>query len=280
VTAVNQVRPGYFEAMGIAVLEGRDLTAVDETDASDVAVVSRSLARKMWPGEDAVGQTLLEGNDPTHPRTLTVVGVVSDARANDLDQGEVTDQIYLPIDPSAARRYFLLARTGGAPPALVPALRKALLGAEPDVPVTLRPMTDVLREDQLQWSMSSAFLGGFGLGAILLATLGIYGLIAYSVGQRRKEMGVRLALGASRAEIRRRVMGHGVRLAAIGVVIGLAGSLALGRVVASLLYGVSPFDPLTLGAVLTLFLTVAALASLLPAERASRTDPVAALRSE
>ena len=141
-------------------------------------------------------------------------------------------------------------------------------------------MTSVVRENQLQWSLSTVFLGVFGGGALLLASLGIYGLISFSVAQRRRELGVRIALGASRGEIRRVVVGDGLRLTAFGLALGLAAALALSGLLTSVLYGVSGSDPLTLGGVLVLFLGIAGLASFAPAERASRTDPVGILKSE
>jgi len=138
----------------------------------------------------------------------------------------------------------------------------------------------VVAENQLQWSLSSVFLGIFGGGALLLATLGIYGLVSFSVSQRRRELGVRIALGATRGEIRKTVVGDGLRLTGIGLAVGMAAALGVGRLIATVLYEVSPFDPVTLGAVLVLFLAVAALASFVPAARASRTDPIEVLRSE
>ncbi len=141
-------------------------------------------------------------------------------------------------------------------------------------------MTAVVGENLLQWGIGSVFLGAFGAGALLLAALGIYGLIAYSVAQRRREIGVRIALGATRADIRRVVVGDGIRLTAIGLPIGLVAAVALARAAAAALYGVGPFDPVALARSRLLFLGVAALASLVPAERASRTDPIHVLRAE
>jgi len=276
----SAVWPDYFRTMGMSLLEGRRFTDGDAAGAQLVAVVNRTLARKIWPEGSALGRTLLTGNDPGHPTRYTVVGVVGDSRAGDLGSDDVGPKLYTPGLQGSARRYFLLVRTEGAPSALVPAVRRALREADPNLPVEVRPMTSVVAEDQLQWSIGSVFMGGFGAGALLLAAMGIYGVIAYSVSRRRREVGVRIALGATRGEIRRHVMGNGIRLTAIGLLIGIAGAVALGRVASSALYGVSPVDPLTLAGVLVLFLGVAALASVLPAERASRTDPVGALRSE
>jgi predicted permease len=279
-SVINYAYPGYFETTGIALLAGRTFEAQDGPEAPGVVVVNRSLARRFWPNESAVGKTLLAGNDPSDPGSYTVIGVVADIRHSGLSGGEVGPQMYRPALQHRARRYFLLSRTEGPPSAAVPAVRQALRSADSDLPVEIRSMTSVVRENQLQWSLSTAFLGIFGGGALLLASLGIYGLISFSVAQRRRELGVRIALGATRGEIRKVVVGDGLRLTAFGLVLGLAAALALSRLLASVLYGVSSSDPLTLAGVLALFLGVAGVASYVPAERASRTDPVGVLKSE
>jgi predicted lysophospholipase L1 biosynthesis ABC-type transport system permease subunit len=238
------------------------------------------LARRFWPNESAIGKALLAGSDPTNPQTLTIVGVVGDVRHESLSGSEVGPQIYRPTRQAPGRRFFLVSRTEGPPAASVPAVRQALQAASPTLPMDIRPMMSVVRENQLQWSISSVFLGIFGAGALLLASLGIYGLISFSVAQRRRELGVRIALGATRQEIRRVVVGDGVRLTVIGLLLGLAAAVALAQAAAPILYNVDAFDPLTLGGVLVLFLGVSALASFVPAERASRTDPIGVLKAE
>ncbi len=275
----NDVTTGYFATMGVPLLEGRLFAAADGPDAEPVVILGRSLARRLWPDENAIGRTLLAAEDGG-TRAYRVVGVVGDVRAADLSMEGPGLEIYRPTGQAGGRRWFLLARADGDPAALVPAVRGAVRTADPDLPANVRPMTAVVRENLLQWGIGSVFMGAFGGGALLLATLGIYGLIAYSVAQRRREIGVRLALGATRGEIRRVVVGDGVRLAAVGVVIGLALAVALARAAAAALYGVQPFDPVALVAVAALFLGVATAASLLPAERASRTDPIHVLRAE
>jgi len=275
----NRPYPGYFEAMGIPVLGGRDFSDADSREGAPVVIVNEPLARRYWPEGNAVGSTLLVG-DPDNPVVATVVGVVGGVRHAGLDASAERAQLYLPALQAQLRRHFFVVRTVGEPAALTRPVRDALLALDPDLPVGVRPMSAVVAENQLQWSIGSVSLAVFGAGALLLAALGVYGLISFSVAQRRRELGVRMALGASRGEIRRVVVGDGMRLAAVGLAVGLALAVGLGRVIASALYGVTPFDPLTLGGVLALFLAVAALASLVPAERASRTDPVGALRGE
>jgi putative ABC transport system permease protein len=275
----NRPYPGYFGTMGISLLEGRDFSAADNRDAARVVVVNEPLARRYWPQGNAVGSTLLVG-DPNDPMVATVIGVVGGVKHSGLDASEERAQLYLPALQAGLRRHFFVVRTVDEPASLTRPVREALLALDPDLPAGVRPMSAVVAENRLQWSIGSVSLAVFGTGALLLAALGVYGLISFSVAQRRRELGVRMALGASRREIRRVVVSDGVRLTAVGLAAGLALALGMGKVIASALYGVTPFDPVTLGGVLVLFLAVAALASFVPAERASRTNPVGALRGE
>jgi putative ABC transport system permease protein len=277
---LNEATPGYFETMGVALLEGRDFSDADGPDGEQVVVVSRSLARRLWPDRSAIGRTLLAEDDPGSPARFRVVGVVGDVRHADLSMDGPGLELYRPVSQEAGRRYFLLARTEASPAQLVAPVREALLAADADLPANVRPMSDVVRENLLQWGIGSVFMGAFGGGALLLSMLGIYGLIAYSVAQRRREIGVRLAIGATPGEIRRVLVRDGVRLALFGVAIGLVLAVLLARVASSALYGVSPFDPFTLVAVPVLFLGVAVAAALVPAQRASRTDPIQVMRAE
>lgn len=276
---LNEVQPGYFDVMGIELVSGRDFAVLDDLEAQTATIVSASVANRLWPGGPAVGQTLLVG-DPADPVATVVVGVVDGVQHEDLDPSTAGLQVYRSSLQNDARRFFVVARTRAEPEDVVAAVRASIGDVAPNLPVVIRPMTDVVAENQVQWSLSSVFLGIFGAGALLLATLGIYGLISYSVAQREREMGVRIAMGATVGEIRRRVVTDGVRLAGIGLVVGLAAALGLGQLIGSVLYGVEPFDPITLGIVMTLFLGVAALASFIPAARASRTDPITVLRAE
>ena len=275
----NRVLPGYFRTMGIELLAGRDFAATDSEGSEPVAVVSTTLAERFWPEGEAVGRTLLVG-DPAEPATVSVIGVVETVRHADLDASSLGPQVYLPALQAAARRFFVVGRTEGEPGAAIAGIRAAVAEVAPTIPLIVRPMSDIVSENHLQWSISSAFLGAFGGGALLLATLGIYGLVSFSVAQRRREMGVRIALGATTTEIRGSVMRDGLRLTGIGLALGLLAAAGLGRVIAAVLYGVSPFDPVTLASVTMLFLAVAALASLVPAARASATDPITVLRTD
>jgi predicted permease len=276
---VNYPHANYFETMGIPLLAGRDFQRGDTHDAAPVVIVSQPLAERYWPGRGAVGETLLLG-DPADPVEASVVGVVGPVLHTGLDGDRTRPQLYRPATQVRARRHFLLARVDGDPSAVAPELRRAVQSADPDLPFTLGTMAALVDENALQWSMGTAFLAVFGAGALLLAALGIYGLIAFSVAQRRRELGVRIALGASKRQVRTAVVGEGLRLTGFGLLLGAAATAGLVPLAASALFGVGPFDPLTFGGVLALFLAVAVLASWVPAARACRTDPATVLRAE
>ena len=275
----NYPYPGYFETMGIPVLAGRPFAWTDNRDADRVVVVNETLAERLWGPNSPVGRTLLVG-DPAEPVEATVVGVVGDVLHESLDGAESRPQLYRPALQVDARRHFLVVRTEGDPTALIDPARRALRELDGNLPLAPRAMQDVVAENRLQWGIGAAFLGVFGAGALLLATLGIYGLISFSVAQRSRELGVRVAMGATRSDLRRVVVGDGVRLGGIGLGVGLVVAVGLARLIASQLFGVPAFDPMTLLAVSALFLVVAVLASWHPAQRASRTDPITVLRAE
>ena len=276
---INWTYPGYFEAMDIRVASGQDFQQADNEDAADVVIVNETLADRYWPGANPVGRTLLLG-DPDDPQATTVVAVVADVRHEGLDGGTARPQLYRPALQGTFRRHFFVLATDGEPAAMIAPVRQAMRRLDANLPVSLRPMEDVVSENQLVWSIGSAFLGIFGAGALLLATLGIYGLISFSVSQREKEIGVRIALGASRSEIRRVIVADGLKLTGLGLGVGLLAAMGLAQLASAMLFGVNPFDPVTMGGVLVLFLAVSALASFVPAARASRTDPAGILRSD
>jgi putative ABC transport system permease protein len=276
---LNYTHPGYFETMGIELLEGRNFGTMDAEDSQPVVIVSDAMVNRFWPNESPIGQSLLAG-DPPEVQTYTVVGVVSNVLHGDLMMGDLGPQMYRPTMQAAGRRFFLVSCTSGEPADLVAGVREAMQGVNSNLLYRVHPMDEVVQENQLQWSIGSVFLGAFGGGALLLATLGIYGLISFSVSQRERELGVRIALGANASEIRGNVVGDGVRLTVVGLVIGLPVALLLGRFASAMLYEVSPYDPATLAGVMLVFVAVSAFASFLPAARASRTDPAAVLRSE
>jgi putative ABC transport system permease protein len=282
------VYPNYFGAMGITVHAGRGIGTGDRSGTLPVVVVNETLARLYLGGADrAMGRRLKWGSAASPDPWLTVVGVVGDVKVRAPDQ-PAEPALYFPAlqaDSGAAstllRTTSYVVRTAGEPEPLIPALRRAVRQVDPALPVVhLRPMTEVVDLSLADRRFNTFLLGAFALVALALASAGIYGLVAYSVVQRTREIGVRLAVGATPADILRLVVGQGARLAAAGVVVGFVGALALTRLLRTLLFDVSPFDPGSFVVAAALLLVVAVVASLLPAWRASRTDPQVAIRSD
>ena len=277
----NRISPGYLDVMEIPLVAGRAFTLADGPDAAPVAIVNRELADRFMAGGSPVGRTIRIGS-PEDPREVTVVGVVEGVRhdGTDLALTAVGPQIYLPLSQGSSRRIFFTVAAAGPPTELIGNAREMLLGLDGNLPLVLRPMADVVAESHLQWQVGSIALTIFGAVALLLATLGVYGLISYSVSQRQREIGVRIAMGATRQEVRRFILRDGLRLTGVGLGVGLIAALGLGRLIASQLYGVTPYDPATLAGVLALFAAVAVFASMLPAARAARTSPLEVLRGD
>jgi ABC-type antimicrobial peptide transport system permease subunit len=262
--------------MGIPLLAGRDFTGPIDA-GTGVVVISRRLAEQQWPGQDPIGRTLTI--DPDSRERVTVIGIVSDIRHDGL-VGDVTPHVYWPA--STGRRRFIVLRAEGTtdPVTLTRAAQQAIANVDANVPATIRPMRDIVRENGFQWSISSLALSAFGATALLLAGLGLYGVIAYTVAERRHELAIRLAIGARAADIRSLVLGDGLRLTALGVIVGLVLALAASRALASLLVGVSAFDPLTIGGVLLVFATMGVATTARIAARAAATPPQDVLRGE
>jgi predicted permease len=273
-----RVSPGYFDAMSIPLRAGRAFEATDGAEAPKVALVSESLARLHWPGSDPVGETLLLG-DAVKSEPWTIVGVAADVK-HDGFQDEAPLQVYRPLAQTGSRGRFFVIEGASSPESLAAAVRGALARIDPNLPVAPRPMPEIVSESALQWSLSSLLLGVFSGVALALASLGIYGIIAYSVSARRREIGLRMALGATPSQIRGLVVREGLILGGFGLAIGLALAAVVAKLIASLLYGVGPFDPLTFALVIALFFATAVAASLFPADRAARTDPSGVLRHD
>ena len=269
------VDPGYLGAMRIAIVAGRGFSPFDTSDTERVMVVNQTLARRLWPGRDAVGQVVLVGPGEWH-----VVGVAADVRQGSLEQ-ETGPEMYMPIAQQTDWNSLeLIVRSTVPPASLAAGVRAALHDLDPAVPVggftTLQDLVDQAvspRRFLLQ------VFGAFALAALALAALGIYGVVSYSVRQREQEFGIRMALGASGPRVLAGVLGRTLALALTGVAIGAAGALALASAVASLLYGVEATDPATFVVVATLLTVVAVLAAYVPARRASRVDLAEVLRS-
>jgi predicted permease len=273
------VSPGYFETMRIEILAGRDFDRGDAADGERVAMINRTFADRHFAGGSAVGLMLrLSSGDSL--RSYRVVGVVDDVRHSEITAAP-PPQVYVSIEQSNRRRRFVVARTAAGASAVAAGVRDAVATIDADVPTNwLRPMSDIMTESVGPFAAMSMVLAVFGTFALLLAAIGLYGLIAWSVSQRQKEFGVRLALGAEPGRLVRAVMRDGIRLAAIGITVGLIMAMIGGRVLGSLLFGVSATDPVAVGTAIIVFVASALLATAIPAARASRADPVSALRAE
>ena len=271
--------PGYFATMKIPLVAGRQLTAQDREETTKVVVVNETLARRHFPNESAVGKRIKIWRDEDFMREI--VGVVGDTKTTVLE-GEASPQIYVPhAQDSSWGGLSLVVRTSGAPSALTPAVRAAVLSLDPDQPVfNIRTMDDIVAASVATRRISMLLLSGFAGLALLLAALGVYGLISYSIAQRTHEIGLRMALGAQASDVLVLVLRQGMSLVLIGVSIGLAAAFALTRVMSSLLYEVSASDPATFIGVALLLITVALVACLIPARRAMKVDPLVALHYE
>lgn len=278
----NIVSPGYFRTMEIPVRTGREFTAHDTASAPGVIVVNECAARELWPGGNPLGQQIDLPQDQNESSTLTVVGVVGDVRQRAL--GKLPEpEIFLDYaQPGPTWPWlFLVVRTKVDARPLAGAVRGLAHSIDRDVAVRqVRTMDEVLAGTLAQPRVYTLLLGFFAALALLLAAVGLYGVVSYAVTQRTHEMGIRMALGASRGDIVRLVLRQGLGLALTGSAIGLGGALAVARILTRLLPGVQPGDPLTLSAVAALLLAVAAVASYLPARRGSHVDPVVTLRAD
>lgn len=278
-----KIDAGYFKTMGIGLLAGRDFTATDTAAAPKVAIVSERVVREYFPGGpgEALGRRMrLEFSGGGE--WLTVVGVAADIRQMGLD-GDVQPMIYVPFqqDSSGFVRFVSFVVRTPTPAGVVEGIRAEIRRAAPDLPIeSTETMDEAVAASVAQPRFRTVLLALFATAATLIATCGIYGLMAYAVTQRRREIGVRMALGAQRHTVLAMVVGRGMKLATMGVLIGLLGAFALARVLTNLLFEVKPLDPVTFAGVSLLLFTVAAIACWLPARRAARIDPMVALRQE
>jgi predicted permease len=282
VLVTRVVSPRYFDSMGIRLLQGRVFEeGKDRVDSPCVLVIGEAVARKYWPGESAVGKRIAPGRAESDDDWCQVVGVVNDVRQREL-ASEPTPQMYLTYEQAGffAPR-FLVVKTEGDPLALAGTVRKTVWEVDGDQPVSnVNTMEGVLSESLARQRFSTLLLGVFAGLALVLAAVGIYGVMSYSMAQRTREIGIRMALGAQRRDVLKLAVGQGLRLVAVGVLLGLAGALALTRVMSSLLFGVSATDPATLVTISLILIAVALVASYIPARRAAKVDPLIALRYE
>jgi putative ABC transport system permease protein len=275
-----KVTPGYFRAMEIPLLRGRTFTWADNERSLPVAIISRMAAELYWPNEDPIGKRVsIYDGDERGPVWREVVGIVGDIRHDGLKE-RVRPGIYVPVLQSPTFIMVLAVRTRMDPSSLSAAIRRAVMAVDKDQPVFLRTMEQAVSDSMSDRRFQMTLLGVFAAVALLLAAIGVYGVISYSVSQRTHEIGVRMALGAQRRDMLRLVMGQGMRLALTGVAVGLVAAFAMTRVLSSLLYGVTATDPGTFAGVSLLLVGAAFLACYIPARKATKVDPMVALRYE
>jgi putative ABC transport system permease protein len=266
--------PGYFNTMGIALRQGRLFDRHDDQDAKRVAIVNEAMVRKIFVHENPLGKRIVMGGP------LEIVGVVADAKLYGLD-APVEPAVYVPLMQNPVDRESIVVRTEGDPAAITSAVRREILKLDPEQPISnVRTMEEVLSDSLMLRRVSMLLLTVFATLALTLATVGIYGLTAYSVSRRTHEIGLRVALGASQSQILRLVVGRGLVTSLIGAGVGVAAAFELTRGLSGMLYGVAATDPLVFAGVPLLLIAVSALASYVPARRATRIDPLVALRYE
>ena len=271
--------PDYFTTMQIPIVKGRNSTDQDKAGAPPVVIVNETLARKYWPDQEAIGKRIRFDGPIESAPWMEVVGVSKDVR-HELTI-EVTPEYYTPHAQDGWRSMVLVARTHVDPVSLAGSIRQDVWAIDKDQPVfDVRTMQEVRSLSVGLQQFNSVMIGIFAAVALLLASIGIYGVMAFAVTQRTQEIGIRMALGARKADVLKMVVGNGMKLAFLGLAIGLVASWLLTRFISSLLFGVEPTDPLTFGAVSVCLLVAALLACYLPARRATKVDPLEALRYE
>jgi predicted permease len=279
--SVVSTSAGYFETLGIPLERGRVFDERDGRPGTDpVVIVNQTLASRHWPGQDAIGKRLKLGDASSSRPWMTVVGVVGDVRQRTLD-APIRQAMYLPLAQRPVQAFSVAVRTIGTPLALVDPVRRAIHSLDRDLPIaSVFTMDRVMVRSLWQPRLFSWIFAVFGAVALGLAVVGVYGVVSYSVAQRTREIGIRVALGAGRGPIRAMVLRQGMGTTAIGVGLGLAGAVGVTRVMGAMLYGMSPTDPVTFGLVTIVLAGTAAFACLVPALRATRVDPIVALRHD
>jgi len=273
------VAPGYFQAMGIPLLQGRDFGPADTGDAPKAVIINDTMARRAWPGQNPVGQRITRG-DGKDRETLEVIGVVKTGKYRTIGE-DPRPFMYHPYDQNYVPRMHLIVRTAGDSAGVLRGMRRVMQELDPHLALyDVETLQQLMLLPLFPAHAAGLLLGAFGSLALLLAIGGLYGVMSYLVAQRTREVGIRMALGARAGDILRLVVGNGMRLALIGIALGLAGALAVTRLLSSLLYGIRPTDFVTFALVSLALTGVACLASYVPARRATTLDPMAALRHE
>jgi predicted permease len=271
----------FFSALGVRVTNGRAFTGADRTGAPPVVIISESMARRFWHDDNPIGKRLRVGD--ARGAEVTIVGVVGDVRFRDLTTPLATSEpdIYFPLAQRTPAELQVAVRSDVNVETLTSSVRRELSAIDPTIPLFgIQPLESMLAGQTSSGRFASAILSIFGVAALVLTAVGLYGVLAFLVGLRQREIGIRLALGATNGRVLTGVIGQGVRLVGIGLAVGLVTAAGAARVIATQLYGVGAHDPAVFLAVPAVLLGVAVLASSLPARRASRVDPQIALRSE
>ena len=275
------VTPHLYRTMGLAMLQGRDFTDAEGMSRTPVAVINDTMAGKLWPEKDPIGGRFRSvTGEPAD--WFTVIGVAPDLRQDDIDDDTPPQPVaYVPYPYGITPNTGITVRAAGIPANLTAAIRGEIRSSDPGVAIfSVQTMEELRTAGFWQFRLFGFMFGIFGAAALFLAGIGVYGVLSFSVSQRTQEMGVRIALGAQRSDVLRLVVRQGVVLAGIGIVFGIAGAIGVTRVIRSLLYNVTPTDPLSFGGVAMFLAAIAFLASYLPARRATAVDPIVALRND
>ena len=271
------ITPDYLKTLAIPLRAGRAIDSHDTVSAPPVALINETMQRKFWPTESPVGKHIRFGDDEPW---ITIVGVIGDIRQAGLDTPPKAEY-YLPAAQQSTFANWLAVHTAGKPVALAAAVRREIHAVDPTLPIVeLSTMDAILDRETFLRRAQMILLAAFAVLAVVLASLGIYGVLAYLVSRRKQEIGIRIALGAAPADVVRGIVGQGLRLSAIGILAGSVAAMVVTRAMQKLLFGVTPTDPLTFFSVAALLLAVASIASYLPARRAMKVDPILALRQE
>jgi putative ABC transport system permease protein len=292
---VHLIAPDYFQVMGIPLLQGRDFTEQDNREhlrgtssgndwgaGLNSIIIDGEFAKRYWPNQNPLGQRVrIPWGQREKQPIVTVVGVVGRIKENRLSEQGGMVQAYFPIFQQPLGNMAVVVKTTSEPAALLAAMRQQVSQLDPALPIFgIQTMSEIRNNNVAPERLNLGLLGGFAALALILAIIGLYGLLAFTVAQRQREIGIRMALGAQRFDVLNLVVGQGMRLTLAGVVIGLLGSFALTRVLASVLFKVEPTDPLTFGTVTFSLCVVALLACYIPARRATKVDPMVAMRCE
>jgi putative ABC transport system permease protein len=273
----NNIAPGFFDTLGISLQRGRDFAETDSQQSPKVMVINEAMASRFWPDQDPIGKRLKLFGDQDYRQ---VVGIVADSKYNSLTEPR-RPFMYIPLLQEYSPQVNLHVRTSGESKELIAALRGEVQSIDPSLSVlNVETLTDRVQQSLGGERTQATLLGTGGVLALLLAAIGLYGVMSYSVAQRTREIGIRMALGAGRGNVMRLVLKQGVTLVSAGVVLGLGAAFAVTRLLASLLFGVSAADPITFVGTSAVLLFVALLASYVPARRATKVDPIIALRYE